>query len=182
VNYVLSKRPNIKLVDTELPFGKEGFTSYGGKHFDASLNLTRRYYPHTYNVDGFFVAKFQKTGPSPTGGAAREKVPMEKSDVQEEIIDKTPIADEDTDGAKDDFGGFDEEEDADYIERAKRNAMRRRGLDPKALNKGKAEKNGVETTEKADKVEKAEKPSKAAKTDGVEASKKDKKNKKNKKA
>lgn len=50
VNYVLSKRPNVKLVSTDLPFGKEGFTSYGGKHFDSSLSLTRRYYPHTYNV------------------------------------------------------------------------------------------------------------------------------------
>ncbi|KAK6193428.1 hypothetical protein LQW54_012458 [Pestalotiopsis sp. IQ-011] len=165
VNYVLSRRPNVKLVDTELPFGKEGFTSYAGKHFDASLNLTRRYYPHTYNVDGFFVAKFQKTGPSPAGTSTREKVPMDKSEV-EEVIDKTPIAaDEDTIGApKDDFGGFDDEEDADYIERAKRNAMRRRGLDPKALNKGKSEANGAKEgeAEKAEKSPKSEKKTEKA--------------------
>ncbi|KAF7539959.1 hypothetical protein G7054_g1764 [Neopestalotiopsis clavispora] len=183
VNYVLSRRPNVKLVDTELPFGKEGFTSYQGKHFDPSLNLTRRYYPHTYNVDGFFVAKFHKFGPSPAGSAGREKVPMEKKDVEEEIIDKTPIAaDEDTIGAeKDDFGGFDEDEDADYMERAKRNAMRRRGLDPKALNKSKTEANGPNESKaekaeksnkspKSDKTEKAEKSPKASKTEKADKS------------
>ncbi|KAM0813276.1 putative NOL1/NOP2/sun family-domain-containing protein [Seiridium cardinale] len=169
VNYVLSRRPNVKLVDTDLPFGKEGFTSYGGKHFDASLKLTRRYYPHAYNVDGFFVAKFQKVGPSPTGGAGREKVPMERKEVEEEVIDKTPIAaDEESGGAKDDFGGFDEDEDEEYIERAKRNAMRRRGLDPKALDKGKAQKNGAKE-DQPKKVESAEKPSKATKNGAKEA-------------
>jgi 25S rRNA (cytosine2870-C5)-methyltransferase len=43
VNYALSRRPNVKLVDTTIPFGKEGFTSYMGKTFDQSLKLTRRY-------------------------------------------------------------------------------------------------------------------------------------------
>lgn len=43
VNYALSRRPNVKLVETNLAFGKEGFTSYMGKQFDSSLKLTRRY-------------------------------------------------------------------------------------------------------------------------------------------
>jgi ribosomal RNA methyltransferase Nop2 len=46
VQYALKRRPNVKLVDTGLPFGKEGFVNYMGKHFDASMSLTRRYYPH----------------------------------------------------------------------------------------------------------------------------------------
>ena len=29
VNYALRRRPNVKLVDTGLEFGKEGFTKYG---------------------------------------------------------------------------------------------------------------------------------------------------------
>ena len=139
IQYALSKRPNVKLVDTELPFGKEGFTSYRGKQFDSSLNLTRRFYPHTYNVDGFFVAKFKKIGPTITkDGAGHSSVPVERD--EEAVIDKTPIAaDKEAKEAgaesADDFGGFDDEEDEQYMEKAKRTAMRRRGLDPNALNK-----------------------------------------------
>lgn len=60
VDYALRKRPNVKLVEIGVQIGKQGFTSYSGKHFDPSLKLTKRYYPHNYNVDGFFVAKFKK--------------------------------------------------------------------------------------------------------------------------
>ncbi|KAI0970951.1 NOL1/NOP2/sun family-domain-containing protein [Xylaria arbuscula] len=138
VQYALKKRPNVRLVSTELPFGKEGFTAYQGKTFDKSLSLTRRFYPHTLNLDGFFVAKFEKTGPTPANLVRNGTESALKQ--QEEVVDKTPIlADDEASVLADDFGGFDDEEDTEYMERAKRNAMRKRGLDPKALDKPKVQ-------------------------------------------
>lgn len=67
VQYVLSKRPNVKIVDTGIQegFGSPGFRKYGNKRFDEKMGLTRRYYPHRENVDGFFVCKLRKVGPEP---------------------------------------------------------------------------------------------------------------------
>lgn len=130
VQYALTKRPNVKLVETGLAFGKEGFVNYMGKKFDDKMKLTRRYYPHSYNVDGFFVAKFKKTGPSNTKGGVVTSA--SKSKESELDIDKRPIAETEEEAEDDDFGGWDEEADAAYIERAAKAALRRKGVDPKA--------------------------------------------------
>ncbi|KZZ98476.1 tRNA (cytosine-5-)-methyltransferase NCL1 [Moelleriella libera RCEF 2490] len=141
VQYALAKRPNVKLVDTGLTFGKEGFTSYMGAKFDASMRLTRRYYPHTYNVDGFYVAKFKKVAASPSSSrssAATAGNGAHNTMEEELVVDKTPIPlDNDDKGSSgrgngDEFGGWNDDEDREYIEKGRRNAMRKRGLDPRS--------------------------------------------------
>ena len=154
VQYVLNKRPNVKLVETGLAFGKEGFTSYMGKSFDKNMKMTRRYYPHAYNVDGFFVSKFKKTGPSPKSKPGEKDAEKELDELD---IDKTPIRETEEEEA---FGGWDDGEDEEYMVKARKNTLKRKGIDPKA-DKTKADTKVEET--KDEKSAKADKPKKEIK-------------------
>ncbi|CDK29672.1 unnamed protein product [Kuraishia capsulata CBS 1993] len=127
VDYALRKRPNVKLVETGLAIGKEGFTSYRGKHFSSKLSMTRRYYPHTYNVDGFYVAKFKKIAPSPNDvskAGASEKEALARAEAEEEGI------------IHDDFSKFEEDEDKEIITKSIKHSLKRKGINPATvLNK-----------------------------------------------
>jgi 25S rRNA (cytosine2870-C5)-methyltransferase len=59
INYALKKR-FVKVVDAGLQLGEKGFNKYRGKALDPSLNKSVRIYPHTHNMDGFFLCKLKK--------------------------------------------------------------------------------------------------------------------------
>ncbi|KAJ5992050.1 hypothetical protein N7451_007774 [Penicillium sp. IBT 35674x] len=172
VQYVLRKCPNVKIVDTGLGgFGSPGFTSYMGKKFDAKMALTRRYFPHRENVDGFYVCKLKKTGPTPAakadGTTSKDRHSHKRATSQgastddDEVIDKTPIRDEDGEYADLEggaFGPFEADDDSERIERAERNRLRRKGLNPKGvLNKPKRVK-GEYKPKAAESTESTEEP------------------------
>ncbi|KAK2732649.1 rRNA (cytosine-C5-)-methyltransferase nop2 [Onygenales sp. PD_40] len=163
VQYALRKRPNVKIVDTGLGnFGTPGFKSYIGKKFDDKMNMTRRFFPHRENVDGFFVCKLKKTGPSPaTSKTAGDKSAGSKMDVDDEAdeVDRTPIVDEEKEKQleNEEFGPFEDDKDAELIARAERNRLRRKGIDPKAALKGKTKAVKVDKPKKDEKPEPSEK-------------------------
>ena len=147
VQYALKKRPNVKLVETGLTFGVDGFVSYMGKQFDPKMKMAKRFYPHAYNVDGFFVSKFKKMGPSPNMSTKGGFVNGAKNDDSLDTTNKTPVATDDEEEEQP-FGGFDDSEDEIYIEKARRNRLRRKGIDPKAVNGKKMADSHVKPMEK----------------------------------
>ncbi|ETN44606.1 ribosomal RNA small subunit methyltransferase B [Cyphellophora europaea CBS 101466] len=192
VQYVLRKRPNVKIVETGLPegFGTEAFKAFEGKKFDEHMNWARRWYPHKENVDGFFVCKLRKVGPSPKGaGVAGAADVNGEASVAINGVSKrakgTSSAEESATDTKDDddeFGGFDDEADEQVMQREERKRLRRKGLDPRTVGfkaSGKAKtksKSGSGTEEKsrtnggtngvATTVDKAEKKSLPEKANG----------------
>lgn len=124
VDFALARR-NVKLVSTGIDFGTEGYTRYRDRRFHHTLNQTRRFYPHTHNMDGFFVAKFKKFS---------NKIPTSDNPAEDEELVADTFED-DTDKPKD----------------KKRNEDKQKKRKRKASDS--EENNSVEKTDKTKKTE-----------------------------
>jgi len=166
VQYVLNKRPNVSIVDTGLgSFGTPGFTAYQSKTFHKDMSLTRRYFPHRENVDGFFVCKLKKTGPlkssttPTTNGTSTTTSPSPNNPESPKMAEingalpglpsteaTTATATATADPSS--FSAFNSDEDKPYIEKAERKWRKARGLDP-AAGKGKSKSKSNSTSKPA---------------------------------
>lgn len=85
VNYILQKR-FVRIIETGLEVGKPGLTRHKERRFHPSLALTRRFYPHVHNMDGFYVAKLQKFANGVRGDAVEDE-DEEEEEEEEDVED-----------------------------------------------------------------------------------------------
>ncbi len=69
VMYALSRR-HVKIEDGRPSHGRPGLTRWYNQRFHPSIALSRRFFPHVHNMDGFFVTKFLKVANGPKGGSS----------------------------------------------------------------------------------------------------------------
>ena len=60
IDWFIKQYPDMKLISTNLKIGDEGLTKIFGQQLDKSINLTKRFWPHKTDTEGFFIAKMKK--------------------------------------------------------------------------------------------------------------------------
>lgn len=115
VDYALKKRPNVKIVDTGAQVGRDGFTAYRERRFDARMHLAKRIYPHTHNMDGFFYCKL-KVEPHKSSNAKAGSSTADEEKVSRSAQKK---GDEPRRKNKIPVSVFDDDEDAALVEKTK---------------------------------------------------------------
>jgi ribosomal RNA methyltransferase Nop2 len=170
VHYALKNR-RVKLVETGLQIGEPGLHKFKGKIFHPSLALCKRIYPHVYNMEGFFIAKFKKIdndvpdmASKPHTGEKREK----KSKGKKKEIE----IDEDHGGSQEIEEKIEEVQEEDVMIKDIKEMFHRKGKDKK-FKKEEGEEEQVEV-----KKNKGKRKNEKGKNDEIEE-KKEKMNIKN---
>lgn len=130
INYALQNR-DVKVVDSGISFGMNGFTNMRQHRFHQDIAKAKRIYPHLHNLDGFFVCKLKKIserkGPKKRADEMREKGKRKNSSKK----DGGKVDEKDSDDSGDD------DDDANGIAAHKVNGheLKANGKEPKVSKK-----------------------------------------------
>ena len=176
IEYALAHR-YVKLIDTDVDVGNEGLTSFKGKHFDASMKLCKRIYPHTHNMDGFFFAKLQKiaNGVKLLPSEAKDKAYQEKKERKREKEVKARESEKkDKHKAKRAKPDKPEEvEGKESVQKINKKKTGKKGKKEEKYRKDKAEKKEAKEEERKSKRDKKDKKNKKKKNAEVSLEKQD---------